>query len=557
MNKSVKRILVFLLLLIPGIIFASTDDSNFPLPVAIFMEAFVSIHMSLGVLKPLSEIISKENSKKTFWILFAIRAGILLFFDFFITTSIAMVDFFAVFIGAIVVNAIKSAKMFKNGNEVNQNIYAKIPGQTPISKPNGVSGIELKCAKCGGVLQVTDKFCGACGAPFDGNNVVVTSSPGVVIPPVAKQRVLYSSFDSMYNLPEDKLVETFIEKEMQKAGINTNSSLVPSDVLKRKNLLNIIFAVLVLVFVTAIFFHFPLFTYVIGLIILIIFFIVKNRFNLMKYLVKQVKSRPGEKISNIVMNAKNTFVENNTKKSFLAYLAVAVVLPLVVFATPKIIYEKVDGGYGVRYYIYGVLNMTSVKIPEKYNNENVVTLRGNTFSNMPLLKTVELPNTIKEIRGQAFLNCYSLESVKMPGNLEYLGGGAFYNTKSLKTVELPSTLTYLGGEAFYGSGIEHITLPESLTEIRGDTFEYCTNLTSIVIPDNVTRIGGHAFYGDTKLSSVKISPNSKLIEIGSSAFRQCSSLYSIQIPSGTSVNSRAFKESPTNVERYGSSHYSY
>lgn len=33
---------------------------------AIFMEAFVSIHMSVFVLRPLSKIISKDNSKKVF-----------------------------------------------------------------------------------------------------------------------------------------------------------------------------------------------------------------------------------------------------------------------------------------------------------------------------------------------------------------------------------------------------------------------------------------------------------------------------------------------------------
>ena len=49
-----------------------------------------------------------------------------------------------------------------------------------------------------------------------------------------------------------------------------------------------------------------------------------------------------------------------------------------------------------------------------------------------------------------------------------------------------------------------------------------------------------------------IGPNSKLSEIGSSAFRQCYSLQNITIPTDTYVNERAFKESPTTVNRYGS-----
>ena len=68
---------------------------------------------------------------------------------------------------------------------------------------------------------------------------------------------------------------------------------------------------------------------------------------------------------------------------------------------------------------------------------------------------------------------------------------------------------------------------------------------------NVTRIGGHAFYGCYHLSSVLVSENSKLVEIGSSAFRRCTNLYSIKLPAGVSINQRAFKESPTYVEYYG------
>ena len=70
----------------------------------IFMEAFVSIHMSVFVLSPLSKILcpSTISNKVFFWILFAIRAIVLFICDFTGFTVIAMYDFFAVFIGAFV-----------------------------------------------------------------------------------------------------------------------------------------------------------------------------------------------------------------------------------------------------------------------------------------------------------------------------------------------------------------------------------------------------------------------------------------------------------------------
>ena len=304
-----------------------------------------------------------------------------------------------------------------------------------------------------------------------------------------------------------------------------------------------------------IFFHFPLLTYVIGIIILVIFYVKTKEYNIIKYLKREVKARPSEKISNIIMNAKTSLVTDNQRTNRIVITVMAFVIPLIIFMNPHIMYEKMDSGYGVRFYTFGLLNMTNVTIPSTHDGEPVVSLRGNTFSNMPILKKVTLPDTIKEIRGQAFKNNRLLKEVNIPSNLEYLGGGAFYNCTSIKEINLPDSLTYLGGESFKGASLlQSINLSNNLTEIRGNTFEECTSLKSINIPDKVTRIGGHAFYGDYSLSQVTISQNSQLREIGSSAFRKCESLSTITIPSATYVNERAFKESPTSVYRYENSY---
>lgn len=560
-SRLMKNILIMSVLFLPTIVVASNGESDFSVGFALGMEAFISIHMSVFVLKPLSEMFSKNNSKKTFWTLFSIRAIVLIFCDFFITPSIAIVDFFSVFIGAFAIVPI-SALITKNNINSRSNQVINNTNNITISpmNTNQINGIELKCAKCNSVLKITDKFCQSCGTPFDQNNVVVSENNNSSIPIPQKEKIIPSNFDSIYSLSEGMMIEEFIKKELVKAGIDNSMKLVPNDILKRKNILNTIFSVLVFVYISLIFFHFPIYTYVFGLIILFIFYKITRKYNLIKYLTKQIKERPGEKISNIVMNVKNTFVNDSSKSIFIVSILVAISLPLIIFFTPKIIYEKTNGGYAVRYYMYGLTNFKSASIPEMHNNEPVVSLRGNTFSNMPFLESVILPNTIVEIRGQAFKNCYKLKEINIPNKLEYLGGGSFYNAKSIKNIELPDTLTYLGGESFYGANsLEYVKLSNNLTEIRGDSFEYCTSLKKITIPDNVTRIGGHAFYGDSNLSEVQLTSNSKLNEIGSSAFRQCSSLYSITIPRTTYVNERAFKESPTNIQYFNvnESYYNY
>lgn len=397
---------------------------------------------------------------------------------------------------------------------------------------------SIKCSKCGNLIKPNEKFCRICGNAISNNTSVV----------IEKKIVKPTDFDGIYYFDGDKLLREFINRELVKANIDVNTNMMPMNVLKRKKILSIIYSVLLFVFICLIFFHFPLYTYIIGIILLFLFNRLTKKYDLMGYLIKEVKARPGEKISNIVMNTKNTFVDSNIKPFKIIGTLVAIVLPLIIFIKPRIMYEKMDNGYGVRFYAFGITNFRTAVIPETYKGEKVISLRGNTFSNMPFLYEVKLPDSVTEIRGQAFKNCVSLVKVNIPINLEYLGGGAFYNAKSIEKIELPDTLTYLGGESFYGAySLKEVKLSNNITEIRGDSFENCVSLKSITIPDNVTRIGGHAFYGDYSLSEVIIGKNSKLMEIGSSAFRRCDSLYSITIPATTYVNERAFKESPTNV----------
>ena len=406
---------------------------------------------------------------------------------------------------------------------------------------------ELKCLKCGSIIRSGAKFCTNCG------NQVATSLNNI-----NKVIVKPSDFPLIYNNSDDSILEYFLSLELKKAGIDEKTSLIPENLLKRKNVFNIIFSILLFIYISLIFFHFPIYTYIIGAILLIIFYFKTNKYNFMEFLKKEVKARPSEKFSNIVMSTKLLLVEDTSKKTKPLMIISAIAISCLVFLTPHVMYEKMENGYAVRFYTFGLTNYKTAEIPSTYRGENVVSLRGNTFSNMPYLEKVTLPDTIVEIRGQAFKNCKKLREVNIPKKLEYLGGGAFYNAISLESIELPDTLTYMGGETFYNAySLKSVRLSENLSEIRGDSFEYCYALTSITIPDSVTRIGGHAFYGDSNLSEVNISENSSLKEIGSSAFRLCDNLYEIYIPSGTEVNERAFKESPTEVKRYGETFSSY
>ena len=72
----------------------------------------------------------------------------------------------------------------------------------------------------------------------------------------------------------------------------------------------------------------------------------------MKYLKKEIKSRPTEKISNIVMNAKESLVEDNSKAISLITACISIIVPLIIFTNPVILYEKCEGGYAVRHKVF-------------------------------------------------------------------------------------------------------------------------------------------------------------------------------------------------------------
>lgn len=510
--KKFKKILFSILCLTPMIIFASEGD-EFPATMALFMEAFISIHMSIFVLLPLSKMLSKpENSTRNFWILFFIRVVVLLFFDFFVTPLIAVVDFLAVFIGAFIIVP----------------IVAKMKGTSPIGTKisPGVKKADILIKPDGTQTQ---------SASVEGQQTVT------------KEPIVYPShFSNIYSMDDNSCLESFLKIELSKIGLEESSKLIPMDILKRKKVFNIIFSILLTAFTSLLFFHFDTAIYVGGIIILFGFFILTRRYNLMKFIMKEVKSRPQEKITNIIMNIKTGLTEDTSRGNLFIGFIAAIIIPVVLFMNPRIMYEELDNGYSVRFYIQGIIQPKDITIPDTYKGKPVISVRGNVFSNLNRVESITLPDTITEIRGQAFQNSKSLNKVKLPSNLVILGGSAFKNCTSLESIELPDTLIELGGESFLNaSSLRTVKLSNQLTEIRGNTFENCTSLESIVIPDSVTRIGGSAFRQCTSLSEVILTPYSKLEEIGSSAFRVCHSLYEIKLPRGTYINERSFKESPT------------
>ncbi len=209
---------------------------------------------------------------------------------------------------------------------------------------------------------------------------------------------------------------------------------------------------------------------------------------------------------------------------FFALVLLLVLLPQAEAAGPLTSYDN-DTGYTWVFYsdgseasIYGIVDIgkysaTTLEIPAyvRYKNEKTIPVTGldyssvywsYTFKNMPNLKKVILPVSIKSIAKQTFADCTKLETVSMSSSawLTEIGPTAFARCGKLKDFTFPSSLTKISGSAFLDSGLTSIDLSNTgITEIAGNAFSN-TNVTFLYLPASIRTIGQNAFNTKSQVS---------------------------------------------------------
>ena len=85
--------------------------------------------------------------------------------------------------------------------------------------------------------------------------------------------------------------------------------------------------------------------------------------------------------------------------------------------------------------------------------------------------------------------------------------GAFKNNKTIKTVVIPDTVKNIDDESFYGcTALESVMFGNGVEEIGDYAFENCTSLSKVYIPVSVKKIGAEAF-GYTFGSELTLNKN--------------------------------------------------
>lgn len=200
---------------------------------------------------------------------------------------------------------------------------------------------------------------------------------------------------------------------------------------------------------------------------------------------------------------------------------------------------------------YGCSALAAVNLPK------AAAIPKLAFSGCSSLVTATLPEATS-IGENAFTDCSRLATVSMP-KIATIGEQSFQKCSMLTQVNL-SSATSIGSYAFNRTGLTSLSLPRA-TSIGEHAFSYCAALTQVEVP-MATNIGecvfsdcsslrsasmraagsipAYTFCQCAQLTTVDISDN--ITSIGMGAFKGCSSLAAISIPSVETIGGDAFMD---------------
>lgn len=149
---------------------------------------------------------------------------------------------------------------------------------------------------------------------------------------------------------------------------------------------------------------------------------------------------------------------------------------------------------------------TEIEIPDEVNGVPVTAIGKKAFKDDKNLKSITLPDSIREIGTSAFSGCSNLQSITLPASLEILRDYAFSSCYELKT----------------------INFNDKLSRIDSCTFQLCTSIEELNIPGSIEKIPDHAFHGLHSLTKLRFGDG--VAEIEANSFLNSSKIEDIYIP---------------------------
>ena len=185
------------------------------------------------------------------------------------------------------------------------------------------------------------------------------------------------------------------------------------------------------------------------------------------------------------------------------------------------------------------------------------------FRNMPMLKSVQLPQGATTIGEYAFCDNRQLATVGLSASITAIGRCAFCYT-GIRQMTVPAGVKRIEQETFYDcNNLKKVSLPDGITYIGTSAFSQCDSLETVNIPAQVETLENYAFYGNSLKTSPIVIPatcktigrevfnnnylvssitfNEGLESIGYQAFRNCRKVKEVKLPESiTSIGQDAF-----------------
>lgn len=170
----------------------------------------------------------------------------------------------------------------------------------------------------------------------------------------------------------------------------------------------------------------------------------------------------------------------------------------------------------------GAEGITSVTIPE-----SVKKIGGAAFSGSGLT-SIELPSSVTEMGNSAFYSCANLTSANLTNaKLTKIANYTFEDCSSLKTINIPESVKEIGKYAFKNSGLVSVTIPKNVNSIGEYAFSNSKELKYATINDNTCEIGKKAFSGCTSIIHILTYANPANITLKEDVFENVNKTYCV------------------------------
>lgn len=200
-----------------------------------------------------------------------------------------------------------------------------------------------------------------------------------------------------------------------------------------------------------------------------------------------------------------------------------------------LLYEMNEDHISYRIIGLGDFSDKELVLPGMYQGLPVTHIAANAFRNCTFIEKVRVLDGIIEFGDSTFMGCSSLRSIELPKTLKTIGSNCFEGCRSLKEFNGNDGLESMNNSVFKGClELTSLSIPNSLLRLGTTIVDGCMNLNYTSF-DNGLYLGNSEnpylilyLASDTLISSCVLHEKTKFI--ASSAFSECRSLKSIQIP---------------------------